>query len=314
MAAAPLPDQEVPNPLLEDDTGPLPDMTLVEGERMDAWSQPDEELETPFTTAYFSPIHLDPASEPPDMPRPKLRALFDVLERERILLIGGIFPDKRRLARLCAAEWAELQSERPGEAATGKRVTACEIRPSSDPKNVLLELDERRDPAVFVLTQLEPYHVNRNLEGLRRAAGARHWVILTTDRNAAAWQLSRELAAAWYEPKSPDLYAPGDLARYLATCIQRARQEAIQQGAPLHERALPDLRLAGEALATPEAVERFACQWVQQLRTTGSGVSVEELVARATDASEAMQRWFSHSLSPREQLVALGLGFFDQLE
>ncbi len=274
----------------------------------------DEEPDDSFTRAHFRRIRLDATTVPSETPRPRLSSLFSLLEHQRLILIGGRFADKRRLARLCSVEWAELQAERAREEHLEAKLeaSAFELTPSTDPKDIVLAVDEVAVPSVFVLADLEPYHINRNLEGLHRAAGERHWIILTTERPDTAWQLPDELGRAWYEPCPEDLYQPGELERYLALRIERLRRQALDDGETLAEAPAIDLRETAERLETPESVERFAREWVTRLTSASPDIDVAELIALASEPSRGVARWFSQWLTPREQLVALGLSLFDQ--
>ncbi len=262
----------------------------------------DAEDRSTTDTADFVPI-LPPDVSTPGRPAPTLGDLMEVLSEHRLLIIAGSASNKRELARRCAWEMAEyLRDEAPDD----DPPVALEKRPALQSFDLLLHLESRKEPAVFVLPHMDPAEINRNLTALKEAAGQRHWVLIATDRPRESWHLDSTLAPVWQEPEESKLYAPGDLERYLRDRIGDADRSGLQAAFPgddaWHRLAV--------ALGFPRAVETFARLWAAR----AADDRVADLVEAARQQDQAVQDWYHHSLDPREKMVAIALALFDGLE
>lgn len=266
------------------DTGVLPE--VEDEELLRRHYAPDELLSTPE----FLEVRYDDQS---DRPLPDTSELQDILTSRRLLVIGGTTAVKRTVALRTAFTFATAQEP---------VIPALELRPSFQAQDLILQLRQRTTPAVFVFPNLEPHRINGDLDRLYKQVREHgHWMILTTGRSKTEWHLSTEVAPCWHELEETDLYAPGALGRHLATQLD-ASEAPLPDGAPTRE--------LGEDLGTPDVIDRFVELW----RSRGEGTPLEELVRQAKDPDDSVNAWFHTQLTPREQLIALGLALLDGLE
>ena len=243
-------------------------------------------------------------------------AMARMLRERRGMVLGGPYDDKPAVARQLAAMLAREQA--PGT------LPALEWNRGSDVPGLLRAIQGRPDPAVLLLTGIEPRHVRHDLEAVfRTAAAAGHMVLVTTDVPSAAWRLTQHEAALWVNLDAAGLFDAEALADELLLHLRSARDVL---GPALHEPDRGDepggatvagvsIPVLAAMLATPANIVAF----VQQLAArAGTGAAVDERAVRelaqlSTRRETQVARWFHGVLSPREQLLAVCLSFFDGL-
>ncbi len=243
-------------------------------------------------------------------PVPNLAHAIEVLRNVRILIIGGVAPDKRLLARRTAWELAELLTEEDG-LGIQHTIPAIEVPGLVADVDVL---DAHAAPSVFVFSQVDTSRVYLDLELLRRKIRNRHWVVIATDRAQDAWQLKPPLDQSWLEVDETTLYEPGDLRRYFEQELSsgaRSRLEALGRAGEMPRPADLVSQIATR-LGYVEAIEAFI-DLLEQEPADGPR-DLDELITAAQGRREAVQTWFHHQLKPREQVIALALALFDGMD
>jgi hypothetical protein len=246
--------------------------------------------------------------------------LAELLGRQTLLVLGGAYEDKatiaRQVARLLAESvgGADSGAERPRELLEWNR--------TADFDGLLLAL-KAETPAMVLLTDLLPQHVAYNLRRLKGAAvSARHHVVATTEVPRAAWKLDPDEELCWKELAADELFDPAKLVSELVREVVAARA-SLPDGV-LREEDEPELTSLGGVtlyelaarLRTPANVAVFVPQLVAAAASADGSLdadAVRDLADAASSESRRVEKWFHTVLRPEEQLLALGLAFFDRL-
>jgi hypothetical protein len=248
--------------------------------------------------------------KPPESISPKITPqLIEVIYQQRLLVLGGsIEIDKDELARNLA--W-ELVKELKNKISVGScNIPIKEWQRSSEPQSIDVELQKTEQTTVFVLTQVSPQNVGYDLSRIQKAAASgQHYVVISTDTPLAKWPESAR--AFWQELSIQDVYSLEDLVNVLVQDLNNAGKSSLLADDLI-------LQTVAEQLKTPKKIARFV-----QLLNLEKGAGEEkrplrketvlELIKLAQKNKDTLQQWFKTSLNPREQLLALGLSFFDGL-
>src|SRR5919202_2470451 len=249
----------------------------------------------------------------PYFPSPK-RAdeLIQNLRGQRLLVLGGNHEDQSDIAlhlavKLCDEIQPELKS-------VHSSISVWEWNGSSNPQSLFTAIrgegneevsNKKNGTKIFLLPDLQPQH---NLNQIYKAAEkGKNYVIATTNVPLKKGKMTDEQKLPfWWEPsdKSP-LYQPDDLAKAL---IQRLKKKkSLTKDIESYIRII-----IAQELKTVANVE--AC--IQSLLSEKEPLS-EEAVCKAVDSAKKnrkafLETWF-RTLESREQLLALGVSFFDGL-
>jgi hypothetical protein len=237
-----------------------------------------------------------------------------MLRDQKGLVLGGPYDDKPAVARQLAAMVAR--------ASPSGALPLLEWNRGTDVPGLLRAIHGRTEPSLLLLTAIEPRHVRHDLEAVFRAAGsAGHRVVVTTDVPLDAWRLTPHEAALWVPLEPEGLFDEETLAGELMLHLRAAR-DALgtvlreEDGAePATVAGVPVRELAA-VLGTPPNIVGFVQQLVSRAGAGKAPVdegAVRELAQVATRRDTQVTRWFHGVLSPREQLLAVCLSFFDGL-
>jgi len=267
---------------------------------------------------FFEP-NLDQFKPPAFVTPRNIQQLVDIVRNQRLLVLGGSPEiDKAALARHTAWYLSALLEQ---ESAADSTVPVLEwYRSSADPQNLAASLQEKDRPTIFLLPQITPQDVNYDLFAIQRAAvGGKHYVLVSTDTPFAGWKLDESARTLFWQDISPEaVYSAEDLANALIRRLIAAEPS-------LPPRFLPDdlqpnkplvgeltVRAAAERLKTLDNVALFV-QLLCAERDTVSEARVRDLIDLAQDTGRMLRQWYHAVLDPREQLLALGLSFFEGL-
>ncbi len=245
-------------------------------------------------------------------PEPDLSGVVERLSAgQRVFIFGGTASDKRAIARYCAYNFSRLNND---SQLGGPQIRAAEVRRQLF-DNPALEQEDW--PTVFVLSNVSPAQFHRLSNSVRAATrgnDAKHWVVISTDQPRDTWQLPAELESQWIDLDDSALYSVEDLATYLFELLDPPSRGTLLR---LGRGRWADIKgavadLAGD-LRHPEAVEAF----VAELRRAGAQetvLDIDALVATALDQRQTVGNWFTHELTPVEQISAIAFAFFHNLE
>lgn len=264
---------------------------------------------------FFEPS-LEPF-KPPRFTSPQIAPqLVEVIRNQRLLVLGGSQAiDKSALARHVA--WRLGETLLQEQALSGDGIPILEWYRSSDPQSLVVALRETETTTVFILPQILPQHVSYDLFRIQNAASSgQHYVVASTDTPFAGWKLPDSAKKFWLEVSPEGLYGADDLANVLIQKLIDAAESlppGLLEGDLKPERPLVGnlpIRTVAERLKTPDNIAVF----VQSLCAEKGPLeekAVRNLIELAQDNKRVLGQWYHTLLGPREQLLALGLGFFD---
>jgi hypothetical protein len=246
-------------------------------------------------------------------------AIADRLRRQPLLVLGGSYEDKPTIARQAARLLAETRAGGAPSAAGARPV--LEWNRGNDFEGLLLALRAEEKRAVVLLTGILPRHVGYDLRRLSEAAAtAGHAVLATTDVPRSAWKMLPDEEGFWQDLPVDRLFDVSTLASVLVTRLDAVRT-SLPEGALLEARE-PDLTLLGGVtlrdlaarLHTPANVAVFVQQYAAAAAAGPlTPEDVADLAVAASSEGRRVEKWFHTVLDRHEQLLALGLAFFDGL-
>ncbi len=255
--------------------------------------------------------------QPPKFPSPKMTPHLIKHLFEQNLLVLGESPnlDKVSLARHLA--WS-LRQELQWVNSPGQKIQIKEWYHSPDPQSLDVVLQETRVTTIFILSQILPQHIEQELSQIQLlATHSQHYVLMSTDIPFACWKLSDSDSRFWQNLSVDGLYESDDLTTVLIDKLKESKKSLPPQiisGCLEPNLHIGDLTLqeVAKRLKTPE---RIAC-FVELLGAEKESLQLEvlhELIDLTQNDKNLLKRWFNHILKPREQLLALGLNFFNGL-
>ena len=146
-------------------------------------------------------------------------------------------------------------------------------------------------------------------------------IIISTEVPKESWKLSGNSQKLFCDIPLEGLYRPQDLNKYIIQQLNKLKKEnnlppifQKQSSINLNETVIGELCLKdiAQQLETLDYIDRFL-QFVQQEKQNISQGRLEELIDLAKGNKDTIEQWYHHVLKPREQLLALGLSFFDGL-
>jgi hypothetical protein len=209
----------------------------------------------------------------------------------------------------------ELQQQ-PTSAA--QKIPIKEWCRSSDRPSFDVTLQETETSTIFILPQILPLHIEQDLCQLQRTAFSNgHYIIASTNIPKSSWKLSDSESKFWPELSAEDSYSTDDLAQLLIKQLKEVNNP-LPPGL-LDENLETDLNIGdstlrevAQRLKTPERIARFVELLFAQKESL-SKEAIGKLIELAQNNKEVLRQWFHKILKPHEQLLALGLNFFDGL-
>jgi len=273
------------------------------------YSQQETEFYKPDLESLKSSIFINPAV---------VNQLADTLRQNQLLVIGGRSDiDKSAIARYIALYISSMSLRTDSSLSEGKMPILEWDRSSSDPKKVETKLRKTETPTIFILPRISPQDVRYDLKSIKNAAETHeHLVMITADLPYQSWNLPDEDQHFWKELPE-DTFRSEDLIEALKHELNKFKEFLPQEfwndylnseqtlicGIQIQEVANP--------LRTPDNISRFVTLLREEeppLRPEAIWNSIED----ANDKYRAIKRWYP-ALNSREQLLTLGLSFFDGL-
>jgi hypothetical protein len=262
------------------------------------------------TEEFFEPnLDLFAAS---DYIRPKItEQLIEIICQNKLMVLGGRLDiDKSAFMRYLALRLSEEQCQKSSPNSYENRLHILEWDgSSSDLQKVEAKLLKVSQSTIFILPKVSPQDVRYDLSSIRNAAYAKnHFVIISTDYPLSSWKLSDADQVYWQE-LPPELYRIEDLE----TALGRAIDDILSGFSEPSRLFLSNLktRKIAEQLGTPDNISIFA-KLLGNEKEPLQQPRIDELVKDTSNKGSTLKRWF-HTLEPREQLLALGLSFFEDI-
>ncbi|GAB6038810.1 hypothetical protein JCM15519_33690 [Fundidesulfovibrio butyratiphilus] len=243
-------------------------------------------------------------SEAGERPEPNLRSLIEILEKERILIIAGGLGNKRETALRCGWEFAQLLNDKGAE----DQVDAFEILTASTAhEDLFSKISSKTEPAIFVVTKVDPSIIGGNIDALHSVLNTRHWIVIATTSSRHAWKLDSSLEKSWTEPEESELFNAGDLALFIK---QKLDEEDLAELSRLTGADDVAGYLALE-LGSPYAIEAFVSSF--RLRDD-EYIDIDTLISHARSKKKTIEKWFHHQINDREKVVAIALALFEGVD
>ncbi|MBD2567788.1 IMS domain-containing protein [Anabaena lutea] len=242
-----------------------------------------------------------------------IRNYLETIYKKKLLILGGGADiDKADLARHVA--WILKKRE--------EKCPVLEWQRSSDPQSIDVKLQKAEESTIFILTEVSPQNVGCALSKIQKVAASRkHFVLVTTDIPLASWNLSKDIEDCWSEVSSDGLYNSDVLLRVLFQELHKLLEDSYIKNL-LEAEPKPQTIMAGnltflavaEQLKTPNIIARFVQRLEKEIENNPIEQEIiETIIDEVTDNQKALNQWYYYILNEREQLLALGLNFFDGL-
>ncbi len=253
--------------------------------------------------------------------------LLKILQDERLLVLGGdIGIEKNDLASEIAYYLGEeiliKVANLPKDTKLIKRWKRTSNQQIID---IDLELQETNLPTIFIINELSPIDVKLNLLQLYKTVkSSKHYIIATTDESLSSWHLVDEAKNIFPDLTEVNFYSQDDLLHKLNEQIEKYEisqelkdklssdeeqdnlQRYLKYTFPIDFLLL--LRLIAEDLRTFRNIIRFV-----ELFRSSKSLSIVQLIESAKSDGAFINQLYNYRLNPREQLLALGLSFFNGL-
>jgi hypothetical protein len=225
-----------------------------------------------------------------------LNATIDLFYRNHILILGGDHEDKVYLARFLAKE-------------------------ISDRANI------NDKTKVFLIYKMMPKNVNNDLSQLQEATqNQKNFVIVTTDIPKAKWEGVVSYTHYWWQPESKSIYRQSSLRDNLWEKLNGNIQLFLQKSIA----DLPSSDLTDEGITQVkdyllgQLAEKniFTLAEVNNCAKNLNQLNIDEDINKdniadrfvlANNQRDNLKKWYKTYLTPREQLLAIGLSLFDGL-
>ncbi|WP_017318916.1 hypothetical protein [Mastigocladopsis repens] len=249
--------------------------------------------------------------------------LLEVVKKQRLLVlgtsVGGATINVHNLALYLAYRLTKELDEQGYNSENGN-ISVKQWRRNSEPDSIdTVFQEDLKQTTIFVLTEASLENVGYNLSRIQEYASEQHYVIASTDKPWKIWKLP-SMPEYWRELSVDGLYKLSDLEKILSREIEKLREEGtlppqLHKGElELNKTVVDDwsLRKIAQSLKTPDNITRFLqflCAEKQPLQAE----VIEKLIQLTQGQENTLKQWYDHILKPREQLLALGLSFFDGL-
>ncbi|MCP4344243.1 MAG: hypothetical protein GY795_01795 [Desulfobacterales bacterium] len=225
----------------------------------------------------------------------------------RLLILGGHGYNKHGLAKYIARQLHEKE--------LGKKEMAIKLwLPSAEPEDIVAYLQEHEEANVFLLNNISPSGIHHKLSNIfDEIQNCPHFAIFTTNIPKESWNLSDILK---------DVYI-SEVVFSINVLTQRLREKLYKDKKSLPEPLCDDTELMQspevceisfqdivKSLKQPDKIDLF----VQRLLIETCPLSKSRLIQLVKECSEDdICQWYHNILNPRQQLLAIGLSFFESL-
>lgn len=251
----------------------------------------------------------------------RYESLLTRLQEEKLLVLGGNFGiNKNDLALHLAFILAQNNQ-------TGT--------PQSDENNLTIKQWNRRalnmdrefykaeSLTIFILTEVEAKNVGFDwFRQTHKTAKelSKHYVVVSTDRSFTSWHLEENARQFFPVISFQDIFDSDGLLRELTE--QLNKDNLLPELTPYLENEGQSLQSVAEQLHTPTNITRFVELFRQGIKRSkevpednqeNKPIKINELIQIARSDEQFIRKLYYNILNPREQLLALGLSFFNGL-
>ncbi len=252
----------------------------------------------------------------------KLDYLLKIIETERLLVLGGdLEVSKNELALYLAfllAKNKQISKPNSGE----NRLTIKQWNRRL--LNMDIEFNKSKSPTIFILTEVEAKDVG--FDWLRKTHKTakelnQHYVVVSTDKSFTSWHLEKKARGFFPRISFQDISDSDGLLRELTE--QLNKYSLLSELTPYLTEERMSLQSVAQKLSTPANISHFVelfRQGVEQLNEQSTedvvenkSLRVDTLIKIAKNDEQFIRKLYYGILDGREQLLALGLSFFNGL-
>ncbi|WP_445249593.1 hypothetical protein [Microcoleus sp. OTE_8_concoct_300] len=263
-----------------------------------------------------------------EIPPDPLSKFNKILLEHRLLVLGGSLDvDKYELALQLAFTLAHNQMSTPNSQISQLTVKLWNRKSRQQFIDINTALENTKSPTIFVLKDVEPKNVaSINWPQICQTAKSRnHYVLVSTERSFSGWNLGLEARTFFPELKIEEIYTEEILLKELTDKLNKDnfREELFKH---LKRDGQKSIKSIAQELKTTNNISRF----VQLFRTEVERfcdekklfvekkqeiepelIKIQELIQTAKNDEQFIRKLYYEILNPREQLLALGLSFFN---
>lgn len=251
----------------------------------------------------------------------QIDGILNKLTTHQILLLGGTHEDKQEIAVHIAVK---LKRHIESQSSVPNSISIWKWNSVSDYRGILAEIrgeeeDNRTEKSIriILLPDLKPDYIGFDIDRIKQAIPNSHcYVIADTDKPLADWTMAQQQQQnCWWDTANVS-YEPNSLGE---AAVQRLAKAEINLDSTVESY----LRQQIIQLNTVARVKDFI-QWLwneEQLLNQDAAHRKEPLTQNAVnkalsqaqqDRSATLERWF-RQLTPRRQLVVIGVTLFNNL-
>ncbi len=252
----------------------------------------------------------------------KHESLLTRLQEERLLVLGGDFGINKNDLALHLAFILAQNNQIPTSHSGENSLTIKEWNRGS--LNIDRELHKAESPTIFILTEVEAKDVGFDwfIQTHKTAKElSKHYVIVSTDRSFTSWHLEEKARQFFPVSNFQDISDSDGLLQELTE--QLNKYNLLSELTPYLETEGQSLQLVAQKLLTPTNITHFVELFRQEIKRLSEEViedklenkpiQIDELIKIAKSDEQFIRKLYYDILNPREQLLALGLSFFNGL-
>lgn len=267
--------------------------------------------------------------------------LLDILKRERLLVLGGDLEMNKdelalHLSFLLAKDIGEslaVQVEENITVQIRENITIQQWRRAAKRSlvDINLELQKRESPTIFLLMELTPQDVGFTwfTQVYQDNSLRQHYIIVSTDISCEGWRLG-EATNFFPALRTKDIYNAEVLLSELNNQLNNYQTVKLEQKLKTCLEKEPDrqpknfIDLVSRFLKTPKNIRRFVELFhksVEQAHQPSEEqepdrpkqIDINQLIETVKGDEEFIRKLYYDILSPDEQLLAIGISFFNGL-
>lgn len=265
-----------------------------------------EEVELRFTI-----LNLDPYTEDKYVPPTFTSDVLNIAIENRLVIVGGSYEfDKvsfiRHLATIIKKEHSQFQ--------------AVEWVDRSIKDSLYFSLSGKKEPTIFIFTQITPQDVRHNIEKIAKlAVDHDFFILMCTDLPLEAWELNPKTAKSlWFEIPSSKLYSEDVLVIALLEELKLHAGKIDLLSSDFQ--FLPESKLAGKLttktvairLETIDRIKLFVRTLVNETSTLSEKNLLDLINSISDNSNDVINHWFN-TLNNKEKELTIALCLFDGL-
>ncbi|NEQ75436.1 MAG: hypothetical protein F6K23_21715 [Okeania sp. SIO2C9] len=237
------------------------------------------------------------------------------LKEHRMLVLGGELGGINKnelilqLAYLVAQDSQKTDSDKTNPQKADVSIKLWRHSSSQQIIDLELELRNRKSPTIFVFTDIEPKDINCSLQHIYDIVPSlEHWVLFSTNRSFSSWHLN-DNAQIFFNPNlnPQDIYGQDILVNELEKKLGKNLKLELNKYLKNDAQGLKSI---AEQLGDLGNILRFVKLFDRKIQESQTDININDLI-KESKSDEFVRNLFQNILSDRQQLMALGISFFN---